>query len=55
MSSLFDDLKEGLQEAIDFEKGNSSAKTVTFVIDPVERYSEEGKQASLAFIKMGDK
>ena len=41
MSSLFDDLKEGLQEAIDFEKGNSSAKTVTFVIEPVKKYSNE--------------
>ena len=41
MSSLFDDLKEGLQEAIDFEKGDGSAKTVTFVIEPVKKYSNE--------------
>lgn len=41
MSSLFDDLKEGLQEAIDFEKGNAKAKTVTFMIEPVKKYSNE--------------
>jgi putative transcriptional regulator len=39
MSSLFEDLKEGLQEAIDFEKGNGKAKTTTYIIDPVRRYS----------------
>ncbi len=39
MSSLFDDLKEGLQEAIDFEKGTGKAKTVTFMIEPVKKYS----------------
>ncbi len=27
MSSLFDDLQEGLQEAIDYEKGLGDAKT----------------------------
>ena len=32
---------QGLQEAIDFEKGNGSAKTVTFVIEPVKKYSNE--------------
>ena len=39
MSSLFEDLKEGLQEAIDFEKGNGKAKTTTYIIDPVRSYS----------------
>ena len=39
MNSLFDDLKEGLQEAIDFEKGIGTAKTATFVIEPVKKYS----------------
>ncbi len=39
MSSLFDDLSEGLQEAIEFEKGNGEAKTVTFIIKPVKKYS----------------
>lgn len=41
MSTLFDDLKEGIQEAIDFEKGNGKAKTVTFMIEPVKKYSNE--------------
>lgn len=39
MSSLFEDIKEGLQEAIDFEKGNGKAKTTTYVINPVRSYS----------------
>lgn len=39
MSALFEDLKEGLQEAIDFEKGNGKAKTTTYIIDPVRSYS----------------
>ena len=39
MSSLFEDLKEGLQEAIDFEKGKGKAKTTTYIIDPVRSYS----------------
>ena len=41
MSSLFEDLKEGLQEAIEFEKRKGKAKTTTFIIDPVKNYSNE--------------
>ena len=41
MSTLFDDLCEGLQEAIDFEKGNGCAKTTVFMIEPVKKYSNE--------------
>ena len=41
MSTLFDDLKEGLLEAIDYEKGTGKAKTVTFMIEPVKKYSNE--------------
>lgn len=41
MSTLFDDLKEGLQEAIDYEKGVRKPKTVTFMIEPVKKYSNE--------------
>lgn len=41
MSTLFDDLKEGLQEAIDYEKRVGKAKTVTFMIEPVKKYSNE--------------
>ncbi len=39
MSALFEDLKEGLQEAIDYERGKGTAKRTTYVIDPVKRYS----------------
>ncbi len=41
MSSLFEDLKEGLQEAIDFEKGTGKAKTTVFMIAPVTKYSNK--------------
>ena len=41
MSSLFDDLQEGLQEAIAYEKGLGKAKTTTYVIEPVKKYSNE--------------
>ena len=41
MNSLFEDLKEGLQEAIDYEKGNGKAKTKTYVILPVKEYSDK--------------
>ncbi len=39
MSSLFEDLKTGLQEAIDYEKGSGTAKTRILMIDPVKKYS----------------
>ncbi len=39
MSSLFEDLKTGLQEAINFERGVGNAKSKTLVIAPVQRYS----------------
>lgn len=39
MSSLFDDLKEGLQEAIDYEKGIGKANTKTYVIAPLKEYT----------------
>ena len=32
MDSLFEDLREGLQQAIDYERGNGPAKKVTYVI-----------------------
>ena len=41
MGTLFDDLRDGLQEAIDFEKGKGKAKTVTYIIEPVKKYSNE--------------
>jgi putative transcriptional regulator len=41
MNSLFEDLREGLQEAIDFEKGTGKAKTTIFMISPVTEYTNE--------------
>ena len=38
MSSLFDDLKEGLEEAIAYEKGTGKAKEKTYMILPVKEY-----------------
>lgn len=35
MSTLFEDLQEGLLEAIDYAKKEGSARTVTYKIDPV--------------------
>ena len=39
MSALFADLCQGIQEAIDYEKGNGSAKVTTYKITPVKRMS----------------
>ena len=39
MGSLFEDLKEGLEEAISFEKEDGEAKTKTYMIMPVKEYS----------------
>ena len=39
MSSLFEDLKEGLEEAISYEKGSGEAKVKTYMILPIREYS----------------
>lgn len=39
MSTLFDDLKQGLQEAIAYEKGQGTARIKTYTISPVREYS----------------
>lgn len=39
MNSLFDDLKQGLEEAIDYENGIGNAKERTYHIMPVQEYS----------------
>ena len=39
MTSLFDDLKEGLQEAIAFAKGEGPARVTRFEIEPVITYT----------------
>jgi putative transcriptional regulator len=41
MGALFDDLCEGLQEAIDYENGIGKAKKTKFTIEPVKKYSNE--------------
>ena len=42
MSSLFEDLKQGLEEAIEYERGNGKARVKIYSIVPVTEYS--GKQ-----------
>ncbi len=41
MSSLFDDLKQGLQEAVDFEKGTGKARVKSYMIMPIKEYSNK--------------
>ena len=41
MSTLFDDLQEGLLQAIDYAQGNGTAKSVTYRIDPVEVFNKD--------------
>lgn len=39
MSSLFEDLKEGFEEAIAYEKGYGEGRVKTYMILPVKEYS----------------
>ena len=39
MSTLFEDLKQGLQEAIAYEKGQGTARMKSYMITPVKKYS----------------
>ena len=41
MSSLFEDLKEGLEEAIAYEKGYGAGRVKTYMILPVTEYSNK--------------
>lgn len=41
MSALFEDLKEGLEQAIDFANGNGTARTITYTILPVTEYDRK--------------
>lgn len=41
MSTLFEDLQEGLLQAIDHAKGEGPAKTVTYRIDPVRELNKD--------------
>ena len=42
-SSLFEDLKEGLEEAIAYEKGTGKANTKTYVAGYIDRICKKGK------------
>ena len=37
MSSLFEDIQEGLQEAIEYEQGNLEAETTTIVKETIQK------------------
>ena len=39
MSTLFNDLKQGLEEAISYEKGQGNARKKTYLITPVKEFS----------------
>ncbi len=39
MSSLFEDLQEGLRQAIDYEKGVGTARKTVFHVVPVKKYT----------------
>ena len=39
--SLFDDIKTGLGQAIEYEKGNLKAKTTTLTVEPIESFMPE--------------
>ncbi len=41
VSTLFDDLQEGLLQAIDYANGKGSARTVTYTIDPVIKLNKD--------------
>ena len=39
--AIFDDIKLGLEQAIDYEKGNLKAKKTTMTIQPLESFSSK--------------
>ena len=41
MSTLFEDLQEGLLQAIDYAKGQGPARVISYKIDPVMEYDKE--------------
>ena len=41
MSTLFEDLQEGLLQAIDYAKGQGPARVISYKIDPVMEYAKE--------------
>lgn len=51
MKQLFNDLKQGLEEAIAYEKGTGKAKKRTYMILPIKEY--DGKQIRKIRMKAG--
>ncbi len=41
MSVLFNDLQEGLLQAIDYAKGSGASRTFTYKIDPVAEFNKD--------------
>ena len=41
MSKYFNELSQGIQEAIAIERGQLKGRKTTYVIEPVKRYSNE--------------
>ena len=41
MATLFEDLKEGINQAIDYAEGKGSTRVFTYKIDPVKEYDNE--------------
>ena len=41
MSTLFEELQEGLIQAIDYANGTGSVRTVTYKIDPVSKLNKD--------------
>ena len=51
MNSLFEDLRIGLEEAIEYKKGTGKAKEKTYMILPIKEYN--GKQIREIRMKTG--
>ena len=48
MATMFEELQEGLEQAIDYAKGEGSARVVTYKIDPVKELNKDQiKQARM--------
>lgn len=45
MATMFEDLQEGLQQAIDYANGKGQAKTVTYKIEPVIETTNRSEQS----------
>ena len=41
MSSIFEDIKLGLEQAIEYEKGNLKARKTTITIAPVDTFTAQ--------------